>query len=127
MRAMAIDDDDAPILLTALVERLGKRIVIGVEGDRFIVIHLMIAGRLQWRTGTVKLARRRTLATFVFDMREHAVDIGGPVVDIGGRHQLAALGDAGDEQRFEVGARGIEGGGVAGGAGTEDQHVGVGG
>ena len=31
------------------VERLGKRIVIGVEGERFIVIHLMIAGRLRWR------------------------------------------------------------------------------
>ena len=31
------------------VERLGKRIVIGVEGGRFIVIHLMIAGRLRWR------------------------------------------------------------------------------
>jgi len=30
-------------------------------------MHLMIAGRLQWRAGAVKLARRRTLATFVFD------------------------------------------------------------
>lgn len=31
------------------VERLGKRIIIGVEGERFLVIHLMIAGRLRWR------------------------------------------------------------------------------
>ncbi|MBA2541908.1 MAG: formamidopyrimidine-DNA glycosylase [Deltaproteobacteria bacterium] len=31
------------------VERLGKRIVIGVESDRYLVIHLMIAGRLRWR------------------------------------------------------------------------------
>ncbi len=31
------------------VERLGKRIIIGVEGQRFIVIHLMIAGRLRWK------------------------------------------------------------------------------
>lgn len=30
------------------VERLGKRIVLGLEGDVFIVIHLMIAGRLRW-------------------------------------------------------------------------------
>ena len=31
------------------VERVGKRIVIGLEGDLFLVIHLMIAGRLRWR------------------------------------------------------------------------------
>jgi len=36
------------------LRRLGKRIAIGLEGDRWIVIHLMIAGRLQWR------ATRRT-------------------------------------------------------------------
>jgi formamidopyrimidine-DNA glycosylase len=32
------------------IERLGKRIVIGLEGDRFIVVHLMIAGRFQWQS-----------------------------------------------------------------------------
>ena len=31
------------------VRRLGKRLVIGFEGDLFLVIHLMIAGRLRWR------------------------------------------------------------------------------
>ncbi len=31
------------------VERIGKRIVLGFEGERFAVIHLMIAGRLRWR------------------------------------------------------------------------------
>ena len=30
------------------LRRLGKRIVIGLEGDLFLVIHLMIAGRFQW-------------------------------------------------------------------------------
>jgi formamidopyrimidine-DNA glycosylase len=49
------------------LRRLGKRIVVGLEGRLFLVIHLMIAGRLQWRTGAVKLARRRTLAAFTFD------------------------------------------------------------
>ena len=34
--------------VTAL-RRLGKRIVIGLEGDLFLVLHLMIAGRLHWR------------------------------------------------------------------------------
>jgi len=49
------------------VRRIGKRIVLALEGRLFLVIHLMIAGRLQWRTGVPKLARRRTLATFTFD------------------------------------------------------------
>jgi formamidopyrimidine-DNA glycosylase len=31
------------------LRRLGKRIVLGLEGERFVVIHLMIAGRLRWR------------------------------------------------------------------------------
>jgi CRP/FNR family cyclic AMP-dependent transcriptional regulator len=56
----------------------------------------------------------------------HAHHVGGPVVDLGGRHQLAALGHAGDQQRLQVGARGVDGGGVAGRAGAEDQHAGVG-
>jgi formamidopyrimidine-DNA glycosylase len=51
--------------VTAL-RRIGKRIVIALEDQLFLVIHLMIAGRLQWRAGAAKLARR-TLATFVFD------------------------------------------------------------
>jgi formamidopyrimidine-DNA glycosylase len=34
------------------VERLGKRIVIGFEDDLWLVVHLMIAGRLHWRPGT---------------------------------------------------------------------------
>ena len=49
------------------LRRMGKRIVVALEGDLFLVVHLMIAGRLQWRTGALKLARRRTLATFAFD------------------------------------------------------------
>ena len=55
----------------------------------------------------------------------HAVDVGRPVVDVGRRHQLAALRDAGDEHRLQVGARGVDRGGVAGGAGAEDQDSGV--
>ena len=31
------------------LRRIGKRIVIGLEGDVFLVIHLMIAGRFQWK------------------------------------------------------------------------------
>jgi hypothetical protein len=55
----------------------------------------------------------------------HAGDVGRPVVDLGGGHQLAALGHAGDQHRVQVGAGGVDGGGVAGGAGAEDQDLGV--
>ncbi len=49
------------------LRRLGKRIVLALEDELFLVIHLMIAGRLQWRAGPFKVARRRTLAVFRFD------------------------------------------------------------
>jgi len=49
------------------LRRLGKRIVLALNGDLFLVIHLMIAGRLQWRAGAAKLGRRSTLAALVFD------------------------------------------------------------
>jgi formamidopyrimidine-DNA glycosylase len=49
------------------LRRIGKRIVIGLDDQLFLVIHLMVAGRLQWRAGTVKMARRRALAAFRFD------------------------------------------------------------
>jgi formamidopyrimidine-DNA glycosylase len=48
------------------LRRIGKRIVIGLDGDIFIVLHLMIAGRLHWRPPGTKLAGRRDLAAFEF-------------------------------------------------------------
>jgi formamidopyrimidine-DNA glycosylase len=48
------------------VERLGKRIVIGVAGERFIVIHLMIAGRLRWKPRGERLPAKVGLAAFDF-------------------------------------------------------------
>lgn len=48
------------------LRRIGKRIAIGVEGDLWLVLHLMIAGRLHWKTRGVKLAGRRSLAAFDF-------------------------------------------------------------
>ena len=55
----------------------------------------------------------------------HAVGVGGPVVDVGRGHQLAALREPGDQHRLQVGARGVYCGGVAGGAGAQDQQAGV--
>jgi formamidopyrimidine-DNA glycosylase len=48
------------------VDRLGKRIVLAVDDDLFLVVHLMIAGRLRWRPLGGKLLGRITLAAFEF-------------------------------------------------------------
>jgi len=48
------------------LRRIGKRIAIGVEGDLWLVLHLMIAGRLHWRAPGAKLAGRHSLAAFDF-------------------------------------------------------------
>ncbi|MNT50971.1 hypothetical protein D3C72_1879140 [compost metagenome] len=55
----------------------------------------------------------------------HAVHVGRPVVDLGRGHELTALRDARDEQRLEVGAGGVDGGGVAGRAGAQNENLGV--
>jgi formamidopyrimidine-DNA glycosylase len=46
--------------------RLGKRIVWQLEGDLFLVLHLMVAGRLRWKPPAVKVPRRLGLAAFDF-------------------------------------------------------------
>ncbi len=48
------------------LRRIGKRIVIGVENDLWLVLHLMIAGRLHWRPPEIRLAGRNNLAAFDF-------------------------------------------------------------
>src|SRR6266851_4724408 len=48
------------------VRRIGKRIAIGLEEELWLVLHLMIAGRLHWRAPGVKLPAKRALAAFDF-------------------------------------------------------------
>jgi formamidopyrimidine-DNA glycosylase len=48
------------------LRRIGKRIAIGLEGDYWLVLHLMIAGRLHWKPAGVRLAGRQNLAAFDF-------------------------------------------------------------
>jgi formamidopyrimidine-DNA glycosylase len=48
------------------LRRIGKRIAIGLDGDLWLVLHLMIAGRLHWRPPGAKLAGRQSLAAFDF-------------------------------------------------------------
>jgi formamidopyrimidine-DNA glycosylase len=48
------------------LRRIGKRIAIGLDNDVWLVLHLMIAGRLHWRARGAKLAGRNNLAAFDF-------------------------------------------------------------
>jgi formamidopyrimidine-DNA glycosylase len=48
------------------LRRLGKRICIGLENDLWLVLHLMIAGRLHWKPRHVKVSPPRGLAAFDF-------------------------------------------------------------
>jgi formamidopyrimidine-DNA glycosylase len=49
------------------LRRMGKRIVLGFEGDFWLVLHLMIAGRLHWREAGAKLVGKLGLAAFDFE------------------------------------------------------------
>jgi len=48
------------------LKRIGKRVAVGLDNDLWLVIHLMIAGRLHWRPPGAKLAGRNSLAAFDF-------------------------------------------------------------
>ncbi len=49
------------------VRRLAKRVVLALEPDLFLVIHLMVAGRFRWRPAGAAIPRRAGLAAFDFD------------------------------------------------------------
>src|SRR5215475_8243778 len=48
------------------LRRLGKRIVLCLEDELFLIVHLMIAGRFHWKEGNRAKSNRQTLASFVF-------------------------------------------------------------
>jgi formamidopyrimidine-DNA glycosylase len=48
------------------LERLGKQLVFALEDDLFLLLHLMIAGRLHWKAPGAKLGAKTTLAAFDF-------------------------------------------------------------
>jgi len=50
------------------LRRVGKRIAIGLEDDLWLVLHLMIAGRLHWKKRDAKLGGRQNLAAFDFPL-----------------------------------------------------------
>ncbi len=63
------------------LERLGKRIAIGLDGGSWLVLHLMIAGRLHWRSPGFK--HRRALA--VFDFRTGSLEL----TEAGSKHRAS--------------------------------------
>ncbi len=58
---------DAAGRRVAGLRRLGKRIVIGLDGCLHLVVHLMIAGRLHWKDAGAAVPKRYGLAAFDFD------------------------------------------------------------
>lgn len=48
------------------IDRIGKRLVIGFDPDLFMVLHLMVAGRLRWAEAKWEIPRKRGLAAFDF-------------------------------------------------------------
>jgi formamidopyrimidine-DNA glycosylase len=83
------------------LRRVGKRIAIGVEGDLWLVLHLMIAGRLHWRVSGAKPAGRNHLAAIDFP--------GGSLVltEAGTKHRASLHVLHGEE-----GVRSIDPGGI---------------
>jgi len=79
------------------VSRIGKQVVLEFDADRFIVVHLMIAGRFQWAPGEAPAAKRRTvLATFRFSsglliLTEAGSRKRASIHLVHGRDQLAAF------------------------------------
>jgi formamidopyrimidine-DNA glycosylase len=66
LRSVAPPLDTARGRRVISLRRLGKRIVLGLEPDLFLVLHLMIAGRLHWKDRGARLNRRAGLAAFDF-------------------------------------------------------------
>ena len=84
------------------LRRIGKRIAIGLEGELWLVLHLMIAGRLHWRAHGAKLAGRRSLAAFDFP--------GGSLLltEAGTKHRASLHVVAGEEGLRSMDPGGIE-------------------
>src|SRR6516162_77022 len=84
------------------LRRVGKQIAVGLDGELYLVLHLMIAGRLHWKTSSVKLGGKNALATFQFDN-------GTLLLTEAGTQRRAALRVvAGDEGLRALDAGGIE-------------------
>lgn len=84
------------------LRRVGKRIAIGLDNDLWLVLHLMIAGRLRWKEGIATLGGRQNLAAFDFPT--------GTLVftEAGSKHRASLHLFRGQESLKSVDAGGIE-------------------
>ncbi len=88
--------EDAGARLVCGVTHLGKRVVLALEADYFLVIHLMIAGRLHWFDAGRKVPAKAPLALFDFDVGTLTLTEAGTkrrasLHFLHGRNTLAAL------------------------------------
>jgi formamidopyrimidine-DNA glycosylase len=83
------------------LRRIGKRIAIGLEGDLWLVLHLMIAGRLHWRASQASLSGRRNLAAFDFPAGSLLI------TEAGSKHRASLHVVSGEE-----GLRSVDPGGI---------------
>jgi formamidopyrimidine-DNA glycosylase len=84
------------------LRRIGKRIAIGFDGGLWLVFHLMIAGRLHWRSPGSKLTGRGTLAAFDFPdgslvLTEAGTKRRASLYVLGGEEALSAIDPGGIE------------------------------
>jgi formamidopyrimidine-DNA glycosylase len=81
------------------LRRIGKRIAIGLDADLWLVMHLMIAGRLHWRAPGAKLAGKNMLAAFDF------ADGSLILTEAGAKHRasLHVVSDAENLPAFDAG------------------------
>lgn len=94
--------EDAEGRTVVKFKRIGKRIAIGLDNDIWLVIHLMIAGRLHWRKPGVKLSGRNNLVAFDFANGSLLLTEAGntrraSLHVIGGEHNLVELDRGGIE------------------------------
>ncbi len=84
------------------LRRIGKRIAIGLEDDLWLVLHLMIAGRLHWRPPNAKLAGRQSLAAFDFP------DGSLVMTEAGSKHRASLHVVSGEENLIAYDGGGID-------------------
>jgi formamidopyrimidine-DNA glycosylase len=84
------------------LRRVGKRIAIGLEDDLWLVLHLMIAGRLHWKKRDAKLGGRQNLAAFDFP------DGSLTLTEAGGKKRASLHAISGEENLASLDAGGID-------------------
>lgn len=108
LRSVSPSPADLTDLAVVRVERYGKRLHWTLEDDMHVVIHLMIAGRLQWKPSAPSVQGRNQLAAWDFEQGSVLLTEAGKkrrasVHLIAGAEALAALDRGGlDVQRIEL-------------------------